>query len=181
MGYPALMPSACLPPSLPSPPTTLPPQYDISSAHTSTFGSGLVYTTTANKFPSLTSHALNHGIVAVDMPTSVHAKYNPTGLGIGLDPNGYMIGGSLSGALQGQDIVRAVSSVSVHPARVGRDDGGMNDGGEGEGGGGGREGGGRKIQRRVRKRSYNQATQSPASGMQAMVASCEIISHYCLI
>ena len=65
------------------------------------------------------------------MPTSIHAKYNPTGLGIGLDPNGYMINGSLSRALQGLDIVRAVSSVSTHPTRVGRGEGEVNHGGEG--------------------------------------------------
>ena len=98
------------------------------------------------------------------MPTSVNAKYSSNGVGIGVDQNGFMVGGPLSGALPGQEVARAVGSVSVLPVIAGRSEAGVGNGGsEGD----------RNGQRRVRKRSYSQTTHTSASG------NCMCLCYYC--
>ena len=72
-----------------------------------------------------------------------------------MDQNGFMVSGPLSGALPGQEVARAVGSVSVLPVIAGRGEAGVGNGGsEGD----------RNGQRRVRKRSYSQTTHTSASG-----------------
>ena len=112
MGYPTLLPSACLPQSVTNPPTTLPPQYDTnfnpsySPSLPNTFQSFA-----ANNFNGLLPQQLNQSLIAVDMPvnhTSIpHSKH--TGLNIGgLDQHRFMVGGPLSGAFPGHEVARAI-------------------------------------------------------------------------
>lgn len=143
IGYPALLPSACLPQSITNPPTTLPPQYDTPSYSPSLSSTLQTFTpVAANKFSGLLPQQLNQSLIALDMPTpqSKHAALNA-----GLEQPRFMVGGPLSGTLPGHE---AVGSVGVPLVVTGRSDVGVG------GMGGAMENGGYK---RSRKRPYSQA------------------------
>ena len=109
MGYPTLLPSACLSQSVTNPPTTLPPQYDTNFNQTySPSFPGTFQSFAAN---GLLPQQLNQGLIAVDMPASTSlAQSKHAGINIGgLDQHHrFMVGGPLSGAIPSHEVARAI-------------------------------------------------------------------------
>lgn len=144
MGYPTLLPSACLPQSaVANPPTTLPPQYDnFSTSYTPSLQSF----STSSKFNGLLPHQLNQGLIALDVPMTTVSQSKPGMNNLGLDQHRFMVG---AGALPGHEVARAVGSVGVPLVVAGRSDPGVGAmvGAVDNGG----------SYKRPRKRSYSQA------------------------
>lgn len=147
MGYPALLPSACLPASVANPPTTLPPQYDnFSQSYSPSLPSA--FGCAASKFGGLISPQLNQGgLIALDMPMAASTtpqSSKPALHNLGLDQHRFMVGAPLSGTLPGHEVARAVSSVGVPLVVAGGNDAGV----------GAMEG---SAYKRSRKRPYSEA------------------------
>ena len=152
MGYPALLQSACLPPSVANPPTTLPPQYDtnFSQSYSPSLSSSLQSFGCAAA--GLIPPQLNQGLIAVDMPMATaassavpHSKIN---IG-GLDHHKFMVSGPIPGTLPNHEVARAIGGMGLPLVVTGRNEGG--------GGGGPIESGGESGgYKRARKRTYSQ-------------------------
>ena len=153
MGYPALLQSACLPPSVANPPTTLPPQYDTNFSQSYSPSLSTSLQSFGCAAAGLIPPQLNQGLIAVDMPMAAavplssgsqhHSKINIGGLD---HHHKFMVSGPIPGALPNHEVARAIGGMGLPLVVTGQS----------EGGDGGGENGGYK---RARKRTYSQTNQ----------------------